>query len=131
MSPVVRYTIDSAAKVSIIMRASLSLMSPNSLIGRPNWRRDLEATAQIAEQVLARDAHVVEVERGRRRSLDAELLLFGARAHPHRTLDQEGRDAILGLPVAGDQRLGEDGEEVGHAAVGDPDLGPVEEEAPV
>ena len=75
--------------------------------------RDLVAEAEVAEEVLGGDEDVLQNELRRRRALDAELVLLWAGAHAFcRALDQE-RGELLAVD------LGEDGEEIGEAAVGD------------
>ena len=81
-----------------------------------NVERDHMPAAGFTQQVLYRDFDIVEEDGGGGTALDAHLLLFRA-----------GRDAGKGAfhqksreLVAVD--LGEDGEEVGAAAVGDPHL---------
>ena len=153
----------SSAHVSAIIVAILSLMSPNSPMGRPNARRslhrstailmtrlhsadaaareaeapavehlhrDLEAASRLAEHVGGRDAHVVEEQLGRRAAADAQLVLRWAAPDPPSALDDERRDPRLGVLV-GPRGPREDREDVGEAAVGDPDLLPAEHVAPV
>ena len=64
-------------------------------------------------------AHVVEHQHRRRRAVEAELLFVRAAHHAHAALDDE-RGELLAVD------LGEDGEQVGEAAVGDPRLLAVE-----
>ena len=130
------------------MPASFCLIRPNSAIALPNWRRsfgvlhrvvqrqaharhvaraeldaaevqhverDLVPLADRAEHVLDRHLDVVEHQRGRRRAVEPELDLVAAADHAHAALDEE-----RGELVAAD--LGEDGEQIGEAAVGDPHL---------
>ena len=90
---------------------------------RPRLRM-LNATlwpfADRAEHVADRHLHVVEHQRRRGRAVESELLLVGAADHAHVPLDDE-----RGEFVAVD--LGEDGEHIGEAAVGDPRLLPVQD----
>ena len=151
----------SSAQVSAIIAAILSLMSPNSPMGRPNARRsphrstailmtrlhmperparqpeapavehlhrDLEAAPRLAQHVARGDAHVLEEHLRRRAAADAELVLGRAALHAPAALDQERRDLRL-RPLVGGRGAREDREEVREAAVGDPDLGPVEDVA--
>ena len=90
---------------------------------------DLEAVADVAEHVLHRDGHVVEVDLGRVGRLDAHLLLRrAARQAAERALhDERGHLVLRGVRLrVGDGRLGEHGEHLGDPAVRDPDLGAVE-----
>ena len=79
--------------------------------------------ADRAEHVLDRHLHVVEHQRGRRRSVEAELVLVAAADHAHAALDEE-RGELLAVD------LREDGEQIGEAAVGDPHLLAVEQVVP-
>ena len=82
---------------------------------------DLMAFALLAEEVLHRHLAVVEDDLGGGRAFDAELLLFGADDQAGEALlDQEGGEMLL-------VDLGEDGEQLGKAAVGDELLGAVQD----
>ena len=86
----------------------------------------LEALADLAEHVVAGDAHVVEPHGGGRAGADAHLVFVGAGGDAgHVAGDDEGGQRRLALRAVGG--LGEDGEEVGDAAVGDPELLAVED----
>jgi gluconate 5-dehydrogenase len=85
--------------------------------------RDLVAFADPSEHVLDRNLDVVEHEHGRGRSVEPELLLVGSAHHAHPALDDESRELFT-------VHLGEDGEDVGERAVGDPGLLPVERVEP-
>ena len=69
----------------------------------------------VPEHVLDRHLHIVEHQRGRRRAVEPELVLVGAADHAHAALDDEGGEVLA-------VDLGEHGEDVGEAAVGDPQL---------
>ena len=78
--------------------------------------RDLVALADLAEQVVRRHLRVLQDHRRRRRAVQAHLVFFLAgRDAGKRALDEERRELLA-------VDLGEDDEEVGEAAVGDPDL---------
>ena len=78
--------------------------------------RDLVALADLAEHVLGRHLDVLEDHRRRRRAVQAHLVLLLAAAHAGPgALDDEGGEVLA-------VDLGEDDEEVGEAAVGDPHL---------
>ena len=51
--------------------------------------RDLVALADLAEQVLRRHLHVLEDQRGRRRAVQAHLVLFLAALDAEAALDDE------------------------------------------
>jgi len=79
------------------------------------------AAADLAQNVLHRDLDVVEEDGRGRASVDAHLALFGAGLDAvEGALDEEGGEL---LPVD----LGEDGVDVGPAAVRDPHLLAVED----
>ena len=86
--------------------------------------RDAEALALLAEQVLGRDAAVVEEDLAGRRALDPHLRLDPADLEARRVgLDHERGDAgVAGLGIG----LGEDDVEVRDAGVGDEALAAVE-----
>ncbi len=86
---------------------------------------DLEALALLADAVLQRHAHVVEVDLAGIAGVDAELALDRARGQTgHAPLDDERADATVFLrPV----ERGEDQEVVGDVGQADPDLGAVED----
>ena len=87
--------------------------------------RDLVALADLAEHVFRRHLHVLEDHGGRRRTMQAHLVLFlAARDAAERPLDDE-RGELLAVD------LGKDDEDVGEAAVGDPHLLAVQHEAAV
>ena len=86
---------------------------------------DLVALADLAEHVRSRHAAVLEDQLARAARTDAELVFLLADREAGRVaLDQERRDALVagaGIDV------GEDDEEVGLVAVGDPELAAVED----
>ena len=87
--------------------------------------RDLVSLADLAEQVLRGHLHVLQNDRRRRRAVQAHLVLFLAARHAaERALDDEGGEVLA-------VDLGEDDEDVGEAAVGDPHLLAVQDEAAV
>ena len=76
----------------------------------------LVAAADLAEHVLGRHAHVLQQDRRGGRAVQAHLVLFLAGAEAaERALDDEGGELLA-------VDLGEDDEDVGEAAVGDPHL---------
>src|SRR5262249_45488722 len=77
--------------------------------------RDLVPLADFAEHVARRYFHVLQQQRRRRRPVQPHLVLFAARLHAERPLDDEGGELIA-------VSLREDDEYVGEAAVGDPHL---------
>src|SRR5262249_41879677 len=78
--------------------------------------RDNVTAADLAEHILDRHGHIVEVNRGRRASFDPHLLLFGAGLDAgEAALDQECCELF-----AAD--FSEDRIEIGPSAVGDPHL---------
>jgi hypothetical protein len=88
--------------------------------------RDLEAVADGAEAIGIGHAHLVEMDLDGAAAALAHLVLGLARTETgHLLLDDEGRDPAprAELPIVG----GEDHDQVGHIAVGDPDLGAVED----
>ncbi len=90
---------------------------------------DLEAVPALAEDVEGRHAHVLELDRNGRGPLEAELLLLLAGRHAAEVLGHdEGRDPPVLVGRAELHVAGEDREELGEAAVGDPVLRPVEDE---
>ena len=85
-----------------------------------NVEGDVVALAGFAQQVLHRHLAIGQNQRAGGRSANAELVLFLADRKARRVaLDQEGGE-LLAID------LGEDGEQVGEAAVGDPHLLAVE-----
>src|SRR6185436_16391710 len=76
---------------------------------------DLVTLADFTEQILDWCPNIGEDERGRARTLDAHLVLFGARGKSRLAFDDERAEL-----VAIDFR--EDDEDVGEAAVSDPHL---------
>ena len=82
------------------------------------------ALADLAEQVVGGDFAVGQDQRAGGGAADAELVLFLADGEAGRAaLDQEGGEILASRR----SDLGEDGEEVGEAAVGDPHLLAVED----
>jgi len=78
--------------------------------------RDFRALADFAEQIVRRHLCVVQQQGRRRRTVQAELVLFLAVAHPgKRALDDE-RGELLAVD------FGKDDEQIGETAVGDPHL---------
>ena len=73
------------------------------------------AAADLAEHVVDRHLHVVEIDGGGGTSFDAHLLFFGARLTPANA--RSTRNAVNFSP-----HLREDGEQIRRAAVGDPHL---------
>lgn len=73
----------------------------------------------FAEEVLGGNAHAIEVERARRRSLDAQLLLLLHDLHAHRLLGDEAADALVSATGV---QVGEDEEDLGFRARRDPAL---------
>src|SRR5690606_29069674 len=71
---------------------------------------------------------VLEKDLGRRGTANAQLVLVGAALCAHRTLDDEGRDLRFAA-FFGRRGARKDGEDVGKAAVRDPDLRAVEDVA--
>ena len=85
---------------------------------------DRQPVAGLAQEVLPRHLQVVEEEGDGRRAADAHLLLLGADLEALEVaLDDEGAHLAL--------ELGEDDVDVGPAAVGDVELGAVEDEGAV
>ncbi len=83
-------------------------------------RNDVSA-ADLAEHVLDGDRHVIEEQRRREPSFfDSHLLLFGAALHAEGALHQEGGELLVA-------HLGEDREQIGCSAIGDPHLLAVED----
>src|SRR5947209_7855927 len=80
--------------------------------------------ADLAEDALGRHLHVLKNERRGRRTMEAHLVFFFAALHAEPPLDEERRELIA-------VHLGEDDEEIGEAAVGDPHLLAVEDEGAV
>src|SRR5438105_7275948 len=82
--------------------------------------RDLVAFADLAEDVRARDAALVEQQLAGAARADTELVLFFADGEPFdAALDEKRSDAaITGLRI----HIREDDEEAGLVAVGDPQL---------
>ena len=76
---------------------------------------DLVAAPYLAQNVFNGHAAVFEHQRRRRRPVDAELLLFVPAHQPRPALYEEGRELLA-------VNFGEDREQVGEAAVGDPHL---------
>ena len=82
-----------------------------------------EACALVAEQVVGRDAAVVELDLGGGLGLPAHLALRRAEAEAGGSgLDQHGRDAARAVAAGADH----DEVEVGEAAAGDEGLGAVQ-----
>ena len=67
--------------------------------------RDLVALADLAEDVLGRHLHVLEDQRGRRRAVQAHLVLFLAALDAEAALDQEGGE-LLAVDLGEDRRTG-------------------------
>ena len=87
--------------------------------------RDLEAFALFAQAVRRGNFAVVEHQLDGRRTADAHLFLFFADAEARACLfDDEGAHAARARCGIG---YGEDADHVGNAAVGDPNLLPVEQ----
>ena len=82
------------------------------------------ALAFVAEEMVVRDLHVVEVEDTRARGFDAEFLfLFGDAEARCGFFGHEGGDSFVAFAGV---EIGEDDEEGGFGAVGDPHFRPVD-----
>src|SRR5439155_13077321 len=86
--------------------------------------RDLVALPDFAEDVFGGYVYVLEDQRGRRRAVQAHLVFFFAAPDPERPLDEK-RGELIAVD------FGEDDEQIGEPAVGDPHLLAVQDEAPV
>ena len=115
---VLRALADGAGRTAFAHRAELEAREVEDV------ERDLVSLADFAQHVLGRHLHVLEDERRRRRAVQAHLVLFFAALHAECALDEERREML-----AVDFR--EDHEQIGKAAVGDPHLLAVEQEAAV
>eukprot|EP01137_Pigoraptor_chileana_P023982 Opistho-2@91182 len=94
-----------------------------------NVHGNLEAAADIANDILDGDLDVLKVDLGRIGALNAHLL-FGCTVcnTAKRSLDDEGSDLVALLARLGinNLRLRKHGEDLGDATVGDPNLAAVE-----